>query len=40
MASLVQSVSRRGSRSLAIAGGGTIAAYLAAALAVLWRRRP
>jgi hypothetical protein len=38
--SITQSVSRHPGRSLAIAGGGTLAAYFAAILAVLWQRRP
>jgi hypothetical protein len=33
-------VARNPGRSLVIAGGSTLAAYFAAALAVLWRRRP
>jgi hypothetical protein len=33
-------VARHPGRSLAIAGGGTLAAYFTAALAVLWQRRP
>jgi hypothetical protein len=34
---ITQSVARHPGRSLAIAGGGTVAAYFAAALAFLWR---
>lgn len=37
--SITQSVSRHPRRSLAIAGGGALAAYLTAVLAVLWQRR-
>jgi len=38
--SITQSVSRHPRRSLAIAGGGALAAYFAAILAVLWQRQP
>jgi hypothetical protein len=38
--SITQSVSRHPGRSLAIAGGGALAAYFTAILAVLWQRRP
>lgn len=37
MTRISQSVARHPGRSLAIAGGGTLAAYFAAVLAVLWR---
>jgi hypothetical protein len=37
MTTFAQSVSRRPGRSLVIAGGGAVAAFLTAALAVLWR---
>ncbi|HSB39943.1 MAG TPA: hypothetical protein VLD13_12715 [Gaiellaceae bacterium] len=40
MTRITESVSRHPGRSLAIVGGGTLAAYLAAALAVLWRLQP
>jgi hypothetical protein len=40
MTSVAHTVRRRPRRSLAIAGGGTLAAFLAAALAVLWRPKP
>jgi hypothetical protein len=38
--SITQSVARHPGRSLVIAGGGTLAAYFAAVLALLWQRRP
>jgi len=37
---ITESVARHPGRSLAIAGGGTVAAYFAAALAFLWRFQP
>ena len=39
MTSITQSVSRHPQRSLVIAGGGALAAYFTAVLAVLWQRR-
>jgi hypothetical protein len=37
---ITQSVVRHPGRSLAIAGGGTLVAYFAAALAFLWQHQP
>lgn len=37
---ITQSVARHPGRSLAIAGGGTLAAYFAAAMAFLWQHQP